>query len=204
MAANEECSTKHAREIAGDSRAKRNACKATQARDVLEDCRMAHHELLQQDLSGRLWRIRWVNCLTLLRVVGHVLRKVDAGNSESMKMAISEWWENLKAQNDSRTEDDRIFHDFIEEFRNNALKEYRVGAGQVVIRGRAAFALSGQNQPPVGHPLPDLHEYPVRGGVFDGRDQRGLVMQAIDWWEKQIQGIEKCAQEIQLELHQSL
>jgi hypothetical protein len=34
------------------------------------------------------WRIRWVSALTLLRLVGHVLDKVDAEQSEMHKAVI--------------------------------------------------------------------------------------------------------------------
>jgi hypothetical protein len=49
----------------------------TQARVVVADCREAHRELML-DPVGAQWRLRWTTMVTLLRIVLHVLRKVDA------------------------------------------------------------------------------------------------------------------------------
>src|ERR1035437_960735 len=94
------------------------------ARDVLEDCKVAAGEL-RDGIAGREWRIRWVTAVALLRSVGHVLRNVDAPTDPILESVITEAWSKL-----SHTKPEpAIFWRFIEDERNNILKEYRISAG---------------------------------------------------------------------------
>lgn len=66
------------------------------------------------------WRIIWIAGVTLLRVIGHVLHKVDAQKSASHLQAINGTWNWIKSQ--------EIFSEFIEKERNSVLKTYTSGA----------------------------------------------------------------------------
>lgn len=46
------------------------------ARRVLADCEAAV-EMLENEHDEQRWRVLWIGAMALLRVVGHVLRKVD-------------------------------------------------------------------------------------------------------------------------------
>lgn len=60
--------------------------------------------------------------VALLRLVGHVMHKVgEKSLSPRRAEAVRSWW---KCMNDTRLPQDSIFHDFIEEERNNIVKEY--------------------------------------------------------------------------------
>ncbi len=58
------------------------------AREVLGDCQKALIEYDLIDLHGR-WRFRWITCVVLLRVVGHVLKEVDGKKDRALKEAIN-------------------------------------------------------------------------------------------------------------------
>jgi hypothetical protein len=97
------------------------------ARLVLLDCEAALEDL-RAGPTGLQWRTRWAAVVALLRSVGHVLQKVDAKSSRAMGQAIREAFADLKAT----APEPRIFWTFIEEERNNILKEYRSSAKQNV------------------------------------------------------------------------
>lgn len=93
---------------------------ALAARRVLRDCQLALRDL-QSAEPGAAWRLRWVTAITLLRVVGHVLQKVDGERSLHLAQAIETVWAGVKQPRIGN----EIFHDFIERERNTILKEYR-------------------------------------------------------------------------------
>ena len=144
----------------------------TQSRTVLEDCKVALAEI-RDGVSGREWRIRWVAAVALLRTVGYVLRKVDAATDPLLKSVIDAAWDQLSATKPQPT----IFWAFIEEERNNVLKEYRLSAGQ----GTTVRPGTG----------PTLYEYAMSSGPYAGRDQRAVLQEAIDWWGSYLAAIER-------------
>lgn len=149
------------------------------ARKVLIDCRYSH-ELLELEDNPRKFRLLWVSCTSLLRTVGKALHEVDAKNNPHQKSYIAEWWENLKKNKDQHT----IFFNFIEPERNNILKEYKIGmfSGEVsVIAGTTGEAFT----------LSETMFCPITYGAFEGEDCRDIALQAIKWWEVQIDSIEK-------------
>ena len=90
------------------------------ARRVLGDCEAAL-ETLEEERNERRWRVLWVGAMALLRAVGHVLRKVD-GEVLRQGAAIDaayQGWTDLRPEH-------AVFRDFIEDERNNILKEYRL------------------------------------------------------------------------------
>ncbi|MDW9909614.1 hypothetical protein GOB14_15830 [Sinorhizobium meliloti] len=69
------------------------------------------------------WRMMWLSQVTLLRVIGHVLAKVDVEASTLHKRAINDMWAKWKVERLHNW----IFWEFIEDERNNLLKAYQFG-----------------------------------------------------------------------------
>lgn len=69
------------------------------------------------------WRMYWVYAVVNLRIIGHVLDKVDAQKSEKIGKIVKASWVEWNAKRD----DHSIFWEFIENERNNILKTYRLG-----------------------------------------------------------------------------
>jgi hypothetical protein len=148
------------------------------AKTVLSDCKNAH-ALLEEESDKTRFRLFWVAGVALLRAVGHVLQKVDAEQSPALKAEIgrayAEWKRNKEAN--------AIFWEFIEDERNNILKEYEIGflAGpiDVVVQPNAeSFSL-------------DENLFcPIAEGRYAGEDGRDVMADAITWWEQQLNVIE--------------
>src|SRR6185312_1454897 len=93
------------------------------ANEVLRDREKAV-QLLEEIPKPSYFEFNYVAALALVRAVGHVLDKVDANENGprpglSVDVAYAKW----KANRDEH----RIFWEFIEEERNNILKEYTFG-----------------------------------------------------------------------------
>lgn len=151
------------------------------ARQVLDDCKAALRELTY-DIAGSEWRLKWVACIALLRAVGHVLDKVDGSKSCKMKSIIEQEWVLWKT--------DEIFKSFIEEERNNILKEYNFGAGQGVNIQLASIIIV-ENMPIIETPTTSSYTYQMNSGYYKGEDPREIVKKVIEWWEEQLDKIDK-------------
>ena len=110
------------------------------------------------------WLIPWVAGLTLLRATGHVLAKVDATKSSKHKSEIKSLW---RAWTDHRAEN-WVFWDFIEEERNNVVKEFEFG-----------FQIEPYSEP---------EEYEVENAVYEKIE---LFREAVYWWRHQLRAIEE-------------
>lgn len=146
-----------------------------QARTVLSDCRGALEELMAGVHDAR-WRRRWVATIVLLRTVGHVLDNVDSQRSPQMKAAIAAAWAQLKSQKPNPS----IFWQFIDDERNNIVKEYLVGAGYNI----TVYP---------GAERPADFEYVINTGPFKGRAQREVIDEAIQWWGQYLDAIDVAA-----------
>ena len=147
------------------------------ARAVLTDAKLAL-DMLEDERDPDKFRVLWVASMSLLRAVGHVLHKVDAESnsrlSDAVASAFSSWKNNRHAH--------AIFWDFIEEERNNVLKQYELGFfgdpvdlnvdGQIYTLGENLFC-------------------PMVDGPFAGEDCRDVFQAAIAWWDDQLADIEK-------------
>lgn len=146
------------------------------AREVLQDCREAIDEL-DSNIQGSVWRRRWITAVVLLRTVGYVLDKIDSGISVEYKQAINNEWSQLNKSKEKHP----IFFDFIEEERNNILKEYKTSAGQ----GVTVYVGFGDTL------STSKNHYLMYGGKFEGREQREILIKAVKWWEDYLDKIDK-------------
>ena len=155
------------------------------ARLVLADCRLALVHL-ENEPDERNWRVHWVAAVTLLRTVGHVLDKVDGRANAQLRLTARKLYE--KGKTDPEHE---IFREFIDNERNNVLKEYEFGVSE----GPIEVLLSKET--PAG-PVP-IHVVqiseniyrPMRDGVYAGEDGRTLIEYSIEWWERQLNQLEQ-------------
>ena len=139
---------------------------------------MKAHELLEAETDDTEFRILWVAGIALARAVGHVLDKVDRKQNDRTKRVISNAYASWRRDK----EGNKVFWEFIEDERNRVLKEYELG----FLFGPIRVAASGQ--------LFTLNENlfcPISDGAFAGEDCRDVLREAIDWWERQLQSIEK-------------
>jgi hypothetical protein len=129
------------------------------ARRVLQDCKFA----LEKFESGPVideFRLTLVLCLTLLRSVGHVLKN-EAQETTHLQVALDSTWPEKKRS--------PIFIEFIEEYRNKVVKEYRSPVRWV------SHSSVEDNR--------SWMEYPITAGQYTGRDVREVIQEAIAWWE---------------------
>ena len=133
-------------------------------------------ELLQEESHPESFRVFWVAEISLVRAVGHVLQKVD-GRDEVVKAAVASAYASWKADRSGNA----IFWDFIEEERNQVLKQYEIG----FFAGPVDVVAGGQV-----HSLDDHLFCPITDGPFAGEDCRDILEQAIGWWEQQLAAVE--------------
>jgi hypothetical protein len=148
------------------------------AKKVLSDCEIAH-SLLEATEDEVVFRLLYISCISLLRSIGHVLDKVDSTISDSHARTIKSAYERWKAE----PEASKIFWMFIEEERNNVLKEYELGflsgpIDVVVLPSGEEFTLDENLFCPLNH------------GPYAGEDCRDVIQMAIDWWKEEINKIE--------------
>jgi hypothetical protein len=160
-----------------------------QAREVLEDCRLAL-SMLEDEADLQRWRIVWAGAVALVRAVGHVLDKVD-GDDAIVKKVAREFFSEWKV-----AADHTIFRDFIERERNNLLKEYRsdvhpFDAVPVVIQLPIVSLHGGEANTIVQvFDLEDNVYRPLLDGPWEGVDGREVLGEAINWWSSQLDAID--------------
>ena len=156
------------------------------SRKVLEDCKGALEDF-KYGVQGGEWRRRWITSVVLLRTVGHVLSKVDALTDPVLEKIINAEWEKLQG---SKPEP-RIFWEFIDQERNNILKEYQISAGQgVTIRLGTLHLNLKTGEQTHGESLPTLYHYTINSGYYKGKQQKDVLNEAIEWWDKYLANIE--------------
>jgi hypothetical protein len=152
------------------------ACVTNRARLALADCDHAL-ELLRGSNDPFTFRVLWVAGIALARAVGHILDRVDAAQDPATRHAVDAAWSSWKADKQGNA----IFWQFIDDERNQVLKQYEVG----FFEGQANF-VTGEEVVPIG-----WRQFPVlTDGAFAGRDCRDVLEQAIDWWERQLTAID--------------
>jgi len=161
------------------------------ARWVLGDCEAALN-MLEDEEDERHWRVLWAGAMALLRTVGHVLRNVDGADARVRRAVDAAWgrWKDDRSSN-------AIFWQFIEEERNNILKEYRfsvldsaeVGLGVVVARGDRYSGYLASRETPVLALGENLFR-PLVNGFGMGEDARDIYGEALQWWDAELSHIE--------------
>jgi hypothetical protein len=163
----------------------------TKAREVLEDCRFALH-LMEDETDLQKWRIMFVAAISLCRSVGYVLDKVDAASNSRIKSASKAAFVRWK----SDAPEHEIFREFIDKERHGLLKEYALNfhpLDTVPILVQGVFRRpSGEES--TGTFIASLDENiyrPMMDGFREGDDVRDVLSDAIDWWDGELQAIEK-------------
>jgi hypothetical protein len=162
------------------------------ARIVLQDAAYAieHHSDV---LQGEAFRVSWFSVIGLLRAVGHVLGKVDASSSSSMRHAVTCKYNELK---ESRPEP-RIYWEFINSERNRFLKNYDHGITRVLtvptlIEG-VYLAVDGANSRGGEFAPGRSYTSAFARGEGAGRNERDIAWRAHDWWSNYLDAIDELA-----------
>lgn len=156
----------------------------TKARVVVQDAKYAI-EAHTGTLQAEHFRISWIALVTLLRAVGHVLKKVDCSESAARKAAIEQKWKELSITKPEPA----IFWGFIELERNRFLKNYEHGIRrEVTVLGPAfkgtetTISIDVGNRGGGGGGLVSGLQSTISSGPFAGQSERAIAWQAYDWW----------------------
>src|SRR5262245_56620383 len=160
------------------------------AREVFDDCKVAI-AALEQCGFGPEWRRRWVTVVALLRAVGHVLQKVDAKGGGRLSEIIWQDWDSLK----KTKPEPAIFWSFIEDARNNVLKEYRFGGVHATgfnVDSVSVGLSDGRTVTitPDAVCSGDVHMHVFDEGPFFGRNQIDVAKEALAWWHSRLARVE--------------
>lgn len=159
------------------------------AREVLEDCRLAL-KMLEEEQDFQRWRILWAGAVTLTRVVGHVLDKID-GRDAVIKQVAGDCFRSWK-----HGKEHEIFREFIERERNSLLKEYHSDVHPLedvaVAMQIPVVPLNGGEPKMIGQvfTLDDNVYRPMLDGPWEGDDCRDVLGEAIRWWSHQLDVID--------------
>ena len=158
------------------------------ARKVLADCE-AVLGMLEEEENGYRRRVLWAGALALLRAVGHVLHKVDGADPLQRPLIDAAWdrWNTDKAAN-------AVFWEFIEEERNNILKEYRFSVSNSAEVGLGVVEINRETGHAVAVETPfalDANLYWRKETGFGlGDDARDVYQEALRWWDAELSRIE--------------
>ncbi|WP_417816105.1 hypothetical protein [Thalassospira alkalitolerans] len=162
-----------------------------QARQVLQDCYYALN-LLENEVDENLWRIHWAGALALLRAVGNVLKEVDGKTNPQIASTEKAQFEKWKQNSD----DSEMFFKFIKKDRDLLLKEYEFNVHPLNTSSILITAnLRDQNGNIVEHN--EVHELdeniyrPILSGPKEGDDARDAYKEALEWWEHQLDEIDR-------------
>ena len=150
------------------------------ARSVLKDCRLAL-EMMERETDPHRLRVLWVGALSLIRLVGDVLGKIDSEAQPEMKPKIQEHWKSLRQSNDP------MFETFIKGARDRALHGYDIDL--IPIASVDVFA-NGEGGVEFVTNLDECLFSPLVGDFRPGEDSRDVYRDAIDWWDSYLSQIE--------------
>jgi hypothetical protein len=154
---------------------------------VVDDCERAADQL-DRAVQPDEWRVPYVACVALLRIVGHVLLKVDARRDKNYETVIREFFAFME----SNKERFYIYWEFIKKERDTILKEY-------------CFATEGFIDLPIieitDEENGDLEVTEIFttdtllistdcSHHYEGHDVRDLIREAIEFWIKSLNYIE--------------
>lgn len=172
------------------------------AQQALEDARYVRDRLSNHPV-GPEWRVLWTAGVSLLRTVGYALQKRDVPEERPREReAYVESWQRWK----KTSEENDIWHHFINHERHRLQKEYR----SAVVESQATYVAPGlnivlSNDPRVmpfsvdeGEPIEGIQvRHTIAFGHYEGREALDVYDQALDWLACEIAKIENRIQEIQ-------
>lgn len=162
------------------------------ARVVLQDLNRAIKRHSDQ-LQSENFRVSWFAVTGLLRAVGHVLVKVDAETSISLKRAIEEKWQALG----QTKPEPAIFWHFIDLERNRFLKNYEHSISRTLtIPGPdlETIVVDCANSRGGGSSSPGIELVSqIADGPYVGRREREVAWEAYDWWKRYLDEIDALA-----------
>ena len=126
--------------------------------------------------------------MALLRAVGHVLRKVDGEIPRQCATINAAYrrWTDVQSEH-------TVFRHFIEEERNNILKEYRLNvldSGEVGVAFVAGDTDAGCVTDETPFVLDENLFRPVTGSFGAGEDARDVYREAVEWWDTELSRLE--------------
>jgi hypothetical protein len=156
----------------------------TRARPALSDCRRAL-ERLKSGETERTWRTDWAAAVALLRAIGNIVHDADSKKLPAIKSAADaafKRWNSADPQH-------QIFREFIDSERHAVLERYDFGTQRK--SGAILLEEGGRLLTESGDVF--VHEqefFELADGVYKGRDGRKVIQEAIEWWERELTGIE--------------
>ncbi|MDB5596381.1 MAG: hypothetical protein JWM36_3342 [Hyphomicrobiales bacterium] len=168
--------------------------EAKVAREVLRRANTLTKQLWL-DPTGDLFFAIYSGSLALLASVDDALRVRD-GKAPEFKAAYRKWKAELRNRKGSSDSD--LYWRFIQKERNLVLHEAQANAGQnvaIMITGVAAQGMVAGDKPTTATlgESTSKYTYTMTGGHFRDRDLRRLLADASNWWDLEIEKIEKSA-----------
>jgi hypothetical protein len=179
----------------------------TNARRVVDDCEDALRDYADS-ANTPFQRSRWVAVITLLRTVLYVLQRVDhKATSDDGRWRIDDAGDRLGGsaargkgrQRPSRaarrrraraSSEPHIFHDFIDDERNDVVHQYDLSA-------RVSVAIYPRGIPWMPDVLDDRevtgttrYTFEMKDAPFVGQDPRQLCHRAIEFWRASLDEID--------------
>ena len=147
--------------------------KISSARRALDDCRYSL-EWFRKEPVAEDFRLTLILCATMLRIVGHLIKK-ECDFNDDLKTINYSLWEVRKK--------DPLFSHFIDLFRNNLLKEYK---SPVMFSSITQYGTNAHRM-----------EYLITDGMYKDTDVRDLIAQSIEWWNAYIEELEAKAEPVE-------
>jgi hypothetical protein len=179
---------------------------AQKAREILQECQLGLHELRSHPRPS--WFVLWAGTLALLHTVGdalkndadHRIRKAQVKWFRLMNQVNKAAGRGTTRQKQDNTWEPAIYWQFIRKDRNLLLHEALSTVSQsatisipVTLTGIRQSAARDIPVFPAPQPSPLTYSYTMSSPPYDQRDARDVVEEAIQWWEQQINEIEKDA-----------
>jgi|SRR5580658_183103 hypothetical protein len=158
----------------------------TAARHVLKDCRLAH-AMLEDETEPDKFRVLWVAASALIRSVGQVLDKID-GQDPHLRAVARERYNLWRKDNAEHL----IFRNFIKQERDLVIHEYRSNLDPrenlpvAIIDGRPALISETDAAVDSSYRLDENIFRPFAGGRWAGEDVRDVLLEAMEWWEREL------------------